>query len=100
MLKKEDLYKIGIGTWKIDYENFENDINALVYSYNNGEVVKQMKKFLEKIDREKILDIEYVDNLQIHGSFISKIPLVEVYKEIKRLVDMEKLDILELVMLI
>lgn len=84
--------------------------------YNNGEVVKQMRKFLDKIDREKvfinvnleptikeiediekqldeylkILDIKYVDNLQIHGSFVSEIPLVEVYKEIKRLVDIGK----------
>lgn len=129
MIKKENLYKIGIGTWKIDYEHFENDIDALVYShnkgenylslymlYNNGEVVKQMRKFLDKIDREKvfinvnleptikeiediekkldeylkILDIKYVDNLQIHGSFVSEIPLVEVYKEIKRLVDIGK----------
>ncbi len=129
MIKKEDLYKIGIGTWKIDYENFENDIDALIHSYNkgenylslymlynNGEVVKQMKKFIDKIDREKIfinvnleptiekiedveiqlneylktLDIKYVDNLQIHGSFISKIPLIDVYKEIKRLVDIGK----------
>ena len=129
MIKKENLYKIGIGTWKIDYEHFENDIDALVYShnkgenylslymlYNNGEVVKQMRKFLYKIDREKvfinvnleptikeiediekqldeylkILDIKYVDNLQIHGSFVSEIPLVEVYKEIKRLVDIGK----------
>ena len=122
-------YLLFIGTWKIDYEHFENDIDALVYShnkgenylslymlYNNGEVVKQMRKFLDKIDREKvfinvnleptikeiediekqldeylkILDIKYVDNLQIHGSFVSEIPLVEVYKEIKRLVDIGK----------
>ena len=67
MIKKENLYKIGIGTWKIDYEHFGNDIDALVYShnkgenylslymlYNNGEVVKQMRKFLDKIDREKV----------------------------------------------
>ena len=129
MVKKENLYKIGIGTWKINYENIESDIDALIHSYNkgenylslymlynNGEVVRQIKKFIDKIDREKIfisanleptiekiedvetqlneylkiLNIKYVDNLQIHGSFVSKIPLTDVYQEIKRLVDVGK----------
>lgn len=129
MIKKEELFNIGIGTWKIDYENFNNDIDALVHSYNkgqnylslymlynNGEVVRQMKAFVDKVDRNKlfinvnleptieniddvekqldeylnILNIGYVDSLQIHGYFVSKIPLVEVYKEIKRLVDIGK----------
>ena len=67
MLEKEKLFKIGIGTWKIDYENFENDIDGLIHSYNlgqnylslymlynNGKVVREMKKFLDKIDRDKI----------------------------------------------
>ena len=129
MLKKEELFKIGIGTWKIDYENFENDIDALIHSfnsgqnylslsmlYNNGKVVRQMKKFLDKIERDnifinahlepiienvgdvekqldeylEILNIKYVDSLQIHGSFVSKIPLLDVYNEIKRLVDIGK----------
>ena len=122
MVDKEELFPIGIGTWKIDYENFNNDIDALVHSYNsgqnylslymlynNGEVVRQMKAFIEKVDRNKlfinanleptiekiedvekqlneyleILNIDYVDSLQIHGYFVSKLPLVEVYKEIK-----------------
>lgn len=129
MIKKEELFNIGIGTWKIDYENFNNDIDALVHSYNkgqnylslymlynNGEVVRQMKAFVDKVDRNKlfinvnleptieniddvekqldeylnILNIGYVDSLQIHGYFVSKIPLVEVYKEIKKLVDIGK----------
>ena len=29
---KKELFPIGIGTWKIDYENFNNDIDALVHS--------------------------------------------------------------------
>lgn len=129
MVNKEDLFKIGIGTWKIDCENFDNDVDALIYSYNkgqnylslymlynNGEVVRQMKRFLDKVDRQKIfinanleptiekvedvekqldeyleiLNIEYVDSLQIHSPSISKIPLIDVYKEIKRLVDIGK----------
>lgn len=129
MVKKEELFNIGIGTWKIDYENFNNDIDALVHSYNkgqnylslymlynNGEVVRQMKAFVDKVDRNKlfinvnleptiekiddvekqldeylnILNIDYADSLQIHGYFVSKLPLVQVYKEIKRLVDIGK----------
>ena len=56
-MNKKDLFPIGIGTWKIDYENFNNDIDALVHSYkkgqnylslymlyNNGEVVRQKRK--------------------------------------------------------
>ena len=117
MVYKEELFPIGIGTWKIDYENFNNDIDALIYSYNkgqnylslymlynNGEVVKQMKSFIDRIGKEnlfinvnleptiekiedvesqlneylEILDIEYVDSLQIHGYFVSKLPLVQV----------------------
>lgn len=67
MIKKEDLCPIGIGTWKINYENFNNDIDALVHSYNsgqnylslymlynNGEVVRQMKSFIDRVDREKL----------------------------------------------
>ena len=129
MILKEELFPIGIGTWKIDYENFDNDIDALVHSYNmgqnylslymlynNGEVVRQMKSFIDKVDRDKlfinanleptiekiedvekqlneyleILNIDYVDSLQIHGYFVSKLPLVQVYKEIKRLVEIGK----------
>jgi len=128
-MKKEDISKIGIGTWKINYENFDEDLDALIHSYkkgenylslymmyNDGEVVKQMKHFLDKIDREKvfinanlepsiekvedvekqldeyleILNIEYVDSLQVHDPFVSKIPLLDTYKEIKRLVEKGK----------
>ncbi len=129
MICKKDIFPIGIGTWKIDYENFNNDIDALVHSYNkgqnylslymlynNGEVVRQMKSFIDRVDRDKlfinvnleptiekvedvekqlneyleILNIDYVDSLQIHGYFVSKLPLVNVYKEIERLVDIGK----------
>ena len=130
MICKKDIFPIGIGTWKIDYENFNNDIDALVHSYNkgqnylslymlynNGEVVRQMKSFIDRVDRDKlfinvnleptiekaedvekqlneyleILNIDDVDGLQIHGYFVSKLPLVDVYKEIKRLVDIGKI---------
>ena len=120
-MKKENIFKIGIGTWKINYENIDNDIDALIHSYkkgenylslymlyNNGEVVKQMKKFLDKVDREKLFintnleptikkkeDVEkqldeYLKILNIHGPFVSKIPLIDVYNEIKRMVEKGK----------
>lgn len=124
MINKSDIFELGIGTWKIDYENIENDMQSLIHSYNlgqnylslsmlynNGEVVRQMKKFIEKVDTDKlfiatnleptieckddiekqlneylqILDIEYVDMLQLHKPSFSKIPLIDVYKEIQRL---------------
>lgn len=129
MINKNDIFKIGIGTWKIDYENIENDMKALIHSYNlgqnylslsmlynNGEVVRQIKKFIDQVDRDKlfiatnleptieckedvekqlneylqILNIEYVDMLQLHKPSFSKIPLIDVYKEIQRLVDLGK----------
>jgi len=130
MINKVDLFPIGIGTWKIDYENFEKEIKSLIYSfelgqnylslsllYNNGEVVKQMKKLVDKIGKEnlfiaanleptiekvedienqlnqylEILNIEYVDMLQLHKPSFSKIPLDDVYREIDRLVKLEKI---------
>ena len=129
MINKNDIFELGIGTWKINYESIENDIGALIHSYNlgqnylslsmlynNGEVVRQIKKFIDKVDRDKlfiatnleptiecrddiekqlneylqILDIEYVDMLQLHKPSFSKIPLIDVYKEIQRLVNLGK----------
>jgi len=129
MVNKNDIFDLGIGTWKIDYENIENDMEALMHSYNlgqnylslsmlynNGEVVRKMKKFIDKVDRDKlfiaanleptieskddiekqlneylqILDIEYVDMLQLHKPSFSRIPLIDVYREIQKLVDLGK----------
>lgn len=129
MINKKDIYPIGIGTWKIDYENFEKEIESLIHSYelgqnylslsllyNNGEVVRQMKKLIDKIGREKlflatnleptiekiediekqlnqyleILNIDFVDMLQLHKPSFSKLPLEQVYNEIDRLVKIGK----------
>lgn len=129
MINKNDIFELGIGTWKIDYENIENDMQSLIYSYNlgqnylslsmlynNGEVVRQLKKFIDKVDRNKLfiatnleptieckddiekqlneylqtLDIEYVDMLQLHKPSFSKISVIDVYKEIQRLVSLGK----------
>lgn len=129
MINKNDILELGIGTWKIDYENIKNDMQSLIHSYNlgqnylslsmlynNGEVVRQLKRFINKVDRDKlfiatnleptieckddiekqlneylqILDIEYVDMLQLHKPSFSKIPVIDVYKEIQRLVNLGK----------
>jgi len=128
-MKKEDIFKIGIGTWKINCDDFDKDLDALIYSYqkgenylslymmyNDGKVVNEMRKFIDKVDRQNIfinanlepmiekiedvekqldeyldiLNIDYVDSLQVHDPFVSKIPLLDVYKEIAKLVEKGK----------
>lgn len=129
MLNKDDIFPIGIGTWKIDYENIGNDIKGLRYSYekgqnylslymlyNGGAVVRCLKDYVDGIDRNKIfinvnieptieklediekqlneyleiLNIEYVDNLQLHTPNATKLPLIDTYNEMKRLADIGK----------
>jgi diketogulonate reductase-like aldo/keto reductase len=129
MINKEDIFPIGIGTWKLNYENINNEIEALMYSYekgqnylslymlyDGGEIVKSLKTYIDKIDRNKvfininleptiekvediekqlneyleILNLEYVDNLQLHTPKATNISLLETYKEMKRLVDIGK----------
>lgn len=129
MVKKNELFNIGIGTWKINPDSINDDLEGLLHSYNkgqnylslymlynNGNVVRQMKHFIDKVDRDKlfinvnleptiekpedvekqldeylnILNIDYVDSMQIHGFFVAKIPLVDIYKEINRLVEKGK----------
>ena len=104
-MDKSNIFKIGIGTWKIDPENFNNEIEGLKYSfdkgqnylslsmlYNNGEVVRKIKSFIDLVGRKnlfisvylekyiekiedvekqlneylRVLNIDYVDCLQIH----------------------------------
>jgi diketogulonate reductase-like aldo/keto reductase len=129
MVDKKDIFPIGIGTWKIDYQNISNDINSLVYSYNRGQnylslymlynggaVVKSLKEYVNCLDREKvlisvniepivekaedienqldeyldILELKYVDNLQLHSPESTKLPLIETYNEMRRLVKLGK----------
>ena len=125
-MDKSNIFKIGIGTWKIDPENFNNEIEGLKYSfdkgqnylslsmlYNNGEVVRKIKSFIDLVGRKnlfisaylekyiekiedvenqlneylRVLNIDYVDCLQIHIFTVCKIPIIDVYKEIERLVN-------------
>lgn len=129
MLNKNDIFPIGMGTWKIDYKNIENDIKGLKYSYekgqnylslymmyNEGEVVRSLKDYVSEVDRDKlfinvnieptiekiediekqlneylkILDIEYVDNLQLHTPKATKLLLIDTYIEMKRLTNIGK----------
>ena len=124
-MTKDNIFKIGIGTWQIDIDNFEKELEALRYSfelgqnylpltlmYNEGKVVEKIKEFIKLVGREnlficanleryvenievvedqldkylKILDISYVDCFQIHTFAVCKIPMINIYKEINRLV--------------
>ncbi len=129
MLDKNDIFPIGIGTWTIDFENFSKEIESLKYSfekgqnylslymlYNNGNVVRKMKAFIDEVGRNNlfinvnleptitckddvenqlneylnILNIDYVDSIQIHAPFFSNIPLKDVYSKLNELVENKK----------
>ena len=66
MIDKKEIFPIGMGTWKINYQN-NDDKNALLYSYSlgqnylslymlyeNGNIVKSLKSFIEKCGRENL----------------------------------------------
>lgn len=128
-MNKDKIFKIGIGSWKVDPDNFEKDLEALKYSfnqgqnylslsmlYNNGKVVEKMKGFIDLVGRKNIfisaylekyiesiedvekqlndylevLNLKYIDCLQIHSFSVCKIPMIDVYKEINRLVNLGK----------
>lgn len=128
-MDKNNIFKIGIGTWKIDPDNFENDLEALKFSfdlgqnylplsmlYSNGKVVEKMHKFIKLVGRENLficanleryveriedvenqlnqylnmLELDYVDCFQIHTFAVCKIPMLDIYKEINRLVEIGK----------
>lgn len=128
-MNKDNIFKIGIGSWKVDPDNFEEDLKALKYSfdqgqnylslsmlYNNGKVVEKMKGFIDSVGREnlfisaylekyiesiedvekqlndylEVLNLKYIDCLQIHSFSVCKIPMIDVYKEINRLVNLGK----------
>lgn len=54
------------------------------YIEKPDDVEKQVNKYLEK------MGIEYVDAVQVHASYVSKIALDETYGEIKKLIDKGK----------
>ena len=126
MIEKNQIFPLGIGTWKIDTLNFKNALEALEVSiskgqnymslymqYENGEIVRQSKQFIDLVGKENLfintslegiinsteevgkqldeylvtLGLDYVDSLQIHHPWFARIPLIEIYGEIKRQVD-------------
>ena len=66
MVNKKNIFPIGIGTWKINYQD-NKDIEALFHSYKlgqnylslymlyeDGKIVKLLKSFIEKCGRENL----------------------------------------------
>ncbi len=125
MLNLNEINPIGIGTYKLDLENKDKTLEALLYSVENGQnfmstsllygnysVVNFLYDFFKKVNKDDIfltchlepyiekkedvekqldeyltrMNIDYVDALQVHMSYASKIPLLETYGEIDRLV--------------
>ena len=111
MIDKKKIFPIGIGTWKINYQD-NKDIEALFHLYKlgqnylslymlyeDGNIVKSLKSFIEKCGRENlfisvnieptvneksdiekqlneyldILNLDYVDNLQLHSPKFTKL---------------------------
>ena len=124
-MQLDKINPIGIGTYKLDLENKEKTLDALLYSFNKGQnfmstsliydnynVVNFLKDFFKVVNKEDIfltchleayiekkedvekqldeyltrMNIDYVDALQVHTSYVSKIPLLETYEEIDKLV--------------
>ena len=124
-----NIFPIGIGTFRIDLNNKEESLNGLVHSfklgqnyidtsflYENGKVLKFLGEFFKIVGREhlfistklekyienvsdvekqldtylELMDIEFVDCLQLHESAVSKIHLLELYEEMNRMVEIGK----------
>ncbi len=133
MLKPHEIFPIGIGTFKLDLENSQKTLQALLHSfdkgqnfmstsllYDNGSVVDFLQKFFQEVkkdevflschleknvekkeDVEKQLDeylqkmkIDYVDSLQVHLPHSMKMPLLEIYEEMDKLVKKGKVRFL------
>ena len=124
---------IGIGTYKLDLENKEKTLKALLYSFEKGQnfmstsliydncnVVNFLNEFFKEVNKDNIflachlepyiekredvekqldeylkrMNIDYVDALQVHTSYASKIPLLETYEEMDKLVKKGKVKYL------
>lgn len=125
----ENIFSIGIGTFRIDLAQNESSMNALTHSfklgqnyidtshlYENGKVMEFLSKFIKTIGRDnifvttkieptvekitdieeqlnkylEIMDIEYVDCLMLHSVIFTKLPLLETYKEMNRMIELGK----------
>lgn len=125
MIELNKINPIGIGTYKLDLENKDKTLKALLYSFDKGQnfmstsllydncnVVDFLYKFFKQVKKDKMfltchlepyierkedverqldeylkrINIDHVDALQVHVSYASKIPLLETYEEISKLV--------------
>jgi len=129
VIEKENIFPIGIGTFRIDLTQKEASMNALMESfklgqnyidtshlYENGKVMAFLGEFIKNVGRDKlfittkieptvekitdieeqlnkyleVMDIEYVDCLMLHSVIFTKLPLLETYKEMNRMVELGK----------
>lgn len=129
MIELKEIFPMGIGTFRIDLNQKEASMNALINSfelgqnyidtsflYENGNVMAFISEFIKKVGREKlfittkieptvekitdieeqlnkyleVMDIEYVDCLMLHSVIFTKLPLLDTYKEMHRMVETGK----------
>lgn len=129
MINLKDIFPLGIGTFRIDLNQKETSMNALIESlklgqnyidtshlYENGKVMTFIGEFIKKVGRDKlfittkieptvekitdieeqlnkyleIMNIDYVDCLMLHSVIYTKLPLIETYKEMNRMVELGK----------
>ena len=97
MVDKESIFPLGIGTWKIDKDHFQSDLEALKTSvsggqnflslymlYEDGEIVRLSKKLIDSAGRE---------NLFINTNLEGKIKSVsDVEKQLDEYLDVLGLD--------
>ncbi len=129
MINLEEIFPLGIGTFRIDLTQKEASMNALMDSfklgqnyidtshlYENGKVMTFIGEFIKKVGREnlfittkieptvekitdieeqlnqylEIMNIDYVDCLMLHSVIFTKLPLMQTYKEMDRMIKLGK----------
>ena len=69
---------------QVNKENIFITCHLEPYIESKKDVEKQLDKYLKQ------MDIDYVDALQVHMSYASKIPLLETYEEINKMIEKGK----------
>lgn len=129
MINLKEIFPLGIGTFRIDLNQKELSMNALIDSfklgqnyidtshlYENGKVMAFIGEFIKKVGRDKIfittkieptvekitdieeqlnkyleiMNIDYVDCLMLHSVIFTKLPLIQTYKEMNRMIELGK----------
>lgn len=128
-MNQKDIFPLGIGTFRIDLNQKETSMNALIeslklgqnyidtsYLYENGKVMAFIREFIKKVGRDnifittkieptveritdieeqlnrylEIMNIDYVDCLMLHSVIFTKLPLIQTYKEMNRMIELGK----------